>query len=93
MTRNNEVTRTKVPALIRVLYFQQYLEIMTLLEEQFSGLKDIHVHKLFLCAARHHYVPSKYLKSPLLNQTYNSFSFMYFGDLTLSFSLAHMTSV
>jgi len=58
MTRNNEVTRTKIAEITRVLYFQQYLEIMTLLEEQFSGLKDIHEHKLFLSAARHHYVPS-----------------------------------
>ena len=43
----------------RVLRFQSYLEVMTLLEEQYSGKKDIHSHKLFHRMPRTHYVPSK----------------------------------
>jgi hypothetical protein len=43
----------------RVLYFHAYLEVMTLLEEQHSGKKDIHGHKLFRHVPRQHFVPSK----------------------------------
>jgi hypothetical protein len=43
----------------RVLYFQAYLEVMTILEEQRSGRRDIHGHKLFHRAARSHFVPRK----------------------------------
>ena len=42
----------------RVLRFQSYLEVMTLLEEQHSGKKDIHSHKLFRRMPRTYYVPS-----------------------------------
>ena len=38
--------------MFRVLYFNQYLEVMTVLEEHFNGLKDIHSHKLFDPTAR-----------------------------------------
>lgn len=50
---------TFVMILRRVLYFGAYLEVMTLLEEQNSGRKDIHGHKLFHRAARSRYVPSE----------------------------------
>ena len=43
----------------RVLRFLAYLEVMALLEEQYSELKQIHSHKLFHHMPRAHYVPSK----------------------------------
>lgn len=42
-----------------MLYFNAYLEVLTLLEEQSSGCKDIHEHKLFRHLPRRHFVPSK----------------------------------
>ena len=43
----------------RVLYFPGYLEVLTLLEEQRGGWKDLHGHKLFRSLVRTHFVPSK----------------------------------
>ena len=47
MTRKNETIRTEYKDKQEVIYFKSYCVLMTVLEEVFSGLKDIHAHPLF----------------------------------------------
>ena len=47
MTRANETSRTIGETVERVLRFKDFLEIMTLCEEDYSGLKSLEHHPLF----------------------------------------------
>ncbi len=47
----------------RVLHFRRYLELMTVLQEQHSGLKDIHLHKLFSSKPRSSFAPRELHRS------------------------------
>lgn len=48
MSRANETIRERIPAPeVNVLYFRDCLELVLVLEEQYSGCKDIVQHKLF----------------------------------------------
>lgn len=57
MTRRNEVVRETAPAEVRALSFRRYLELLTVLEEERSGAKEVHAHRLFRRSARSRFVP------------------------------------
>lgn len=59
MSRKNEVIRDLAPVKTHVLKFYGYLEVMTALEEHFSGYKDFSKHKLFDPNNRARFLPSK----------------------------------
>jgi hypothetical protein len=48
----------RVLSLRRVLLFRRYLELMTVLQEQHSELKELHAHKLFYRSPRSRFHPS-----------------------------------
>ncbi len=59
MTRKNEVVRDTVAAEVRALSYRRYLELMTVLEEERSGAKEVHAHKLFHRSARSRFIPGE----------------------------------
>ena len=54
MTRNNEVRRLVTEGIEGVLRLKDYMEILTLLEEDYAGLKNISLHSLFCSAGKRH---------------------------------------
>eukprot|EP01034_Spumella_vulgaris_P028198 gene28198-35014_t len=59
MSRRNETVREAIPQTTRVLLFRRYLELMTILQEQHSELKEIHAHKLFRRSPRSRFQPKE----------------------------------
>lgn len=55
--RSGEAVRNAAPEESRALSFRRYLELMTVLEEQFSGTKQLHSHKLFHRSNTHAFQP------------------------------------